>query len=253
MKKALNISLWILLFAGFFTLLSFSTHKHQARTCQDLVLKIQNANEFPLINEATIEQILADNNFRIRGQNIQDIPIDQIETKITSLSHVKSSKVFSNIEGDLEVSLIQKTPIARVFNQNGDSFYLDEYGKRMNLSSLYSARLLSITSDQVLSFNSNGENQENIEIENLVDLIQFVNNDSFWKSQIVRIHIDKNKEIELTPRIGNHKILIGKASDLRTKFEKLWAFYQSCSESGSWTAYKTLNLKYKDQIVCTKK
>jgi len=253
MKKALNISLWILLFSGFFALLSFSTQKHEGRTCQNLVLKIQNANTFPLINETTIEQILADNNFRIRGQNIQDIPVDHIESKITSLSHVKSSRVFSNIDGDLEISLVQKTPIARVFNQNGDSFYLDEYGERMNLSSLYSARLLSITSDWVLSFDSSEENQENIEIENLVELIKFVNDDPFWKSQVVRIHIDKNKEIELTPRIGNHKILIGKASDLRTKFDKLWAFYQSCSESGSWTAYKTLNLKYKDQIVCTKK
>lgn len=253
MKKALNISLWILLFGGFFTLLSFSTQKYQTRTCQDLVLNIKNANDFPLINEATIEQILADNNFRVRGQIIEDIPVDQIESKITSLSHVRFSKVFANIDGNLVVEMVQKTPIARVFNKNGDSFYLDENGKRMDLSTLYSARLLSITSDQILGFISVAETEGNIEIERLVELIQFVNSDPFWKSQLVQVHIDKNKEIELTPRVGNHKILIGNASDLRAKFEKLWAFYQSCNESGNWTAYKTLNLKYKDQIVCTKK
>lgn len=253
MKKALNIGLWILLFGGFFTLLSFSTQKYQTRTCQNLALNIQNSNDIPLINEATIEQVLADNNFRVRGQSLKDIPVDKIESKINSLSHIESSKVYTNLEGDLEIALVQKTPIARVYNENGDSFYIDEKGERMDLSSLYSARLLSVTCDGNLDFNASSTEEEDTEIAQLVELIQLVNNDPFWKSQLVRVHIDKNKEIELTPRVGNHKILIGKASNLRTKFDKLWAFYQNCSVSGNWTAFKTLNLKYKDQIVCTKK
>jgi len=252
MKKAINISFWILLFAGFVTLLGFNTNHHNERLCSGLNFIINGANEHPLINEATLQETLNQNGFRIQGQKTNEISIDEIEEKISQISQVEHAKVFANINGELQIAVEQKVPIARIFNANGGSFYIDEKGEMLALSNLHSARLIAITSDLNLDFSNRSEDQ--IAIQNqLLDLVKFIRQDSFWVSQIVQIHCDKNKEIELTPRVGNHKIVIGKAINLRTKFDKLWAFYLECEEKQHWNEYSTVNLKFKDQIVCTKK
>jgi len=57
----------------------------------------------------------------------------------------------------------------------------------------------------------------------------------------------------LIPRVGNYEIQFGKMTDLETKFLKLNSFYEQALSKTDWNKYKTINLKYKDQIVCFKK
>jgi cell division protein FtsQ len=52
--------------------------------------------------------------------------------------------------------------------------------------------------------------------------------------------------------MGQHKIVIGKSSDLKKKITKLKAFYKHGLEEIGWDKYKILNLKYENQVVCTK-
>ncbi|NND77168.1 MAG: hypothetical protein HKN39_03190 [Flavobacteriales bacterium] len=253
MKRALRISLWILLFSGFFTLLSFTTASFKEKRCNEIFIHVNNVSGYPLINESYIENFLIDNSYRVRGQLITEIPVDEIESKVNDLSHVRTSKVYSDLMGDLHIKIEQKQPIARVFNPNGSSFYMDDKGNRMDLSNLYSARVLAITSEKGIDLLEMEEQSELSQKEQLYRLVQKINNEPFWSSQIVQVHLNDLGEIELTPRVGNHKILLGKATDLSSKFEKLWNFYQTMSEHRNWNAYKVLNVKYKDQIVCTKK
>ena len=252
MKKVLKISLWVLLFSGFFTLLGFTTVNFKEKRCEGVSIEINNTQGYPLINELFIENYLSDSEYRLRGQLLSEIPIDEIEKRLEGLSHVKDAKVYTVLSGNLKIQLSQKQPIARVFNGNGSSFYIDDVGERMDLSSIHSARVIGITSEKELDLDDPDlEVQE--QNSQLFDLIRIINKNEFWKSQMVQIHLDREGEIELTPRVGNHKILIGKATDLSSKFDKLWSFYQAISQQNSWSAYKVLNVKYKDQIVCTKK
>jgi cell division protein FtsQ len=52
--------------------------------------------------------------------------------------------------------------------------------------------------------------------------------------------------------VGNHKIILGDCSDLEQKFKKLFAFYKDGLNKIGWNTYKTINLKYKNQVVCTR-
>ena len=69
----------------------------------------------------------------------------------------------------------------------------------------------------------------------------------------MQLHINENKEIELIPRVGNHIILLGSDEGLEAKFEKLMLFYQKGVQQIGWNQYSTINLKYKDQLVCLKR
>ena len=70
---------------------------------------------------------------------------------------------------------------------------------------------------------------------------------------IVQIYVDEKNNVELIPRVGNHNIILGDASDLENKLEKLMIFYKKGLSKTGWNEYSTINLKYKNQIVCTKR
>ena len=53
----------------------------------------------------------------------------------------------------------------------------------------------------------------------------FIKNE-FWKAQIIQLHMNDDKEIELIPRVGNHIILLGSEEEMEAKFEKLMLFYK---------------------------
>jgi cell division protein FtsQ len=68
------------------------------------------------------------------------------------------------------------------------------------------------------------------------------------------LYINTDKEIELYPAVGGHKIIFGKGDDIEEKFEKLKVFYREGLNSiDSWNKYSSINLKYKSQVVCIKR
>ena len=54
-------------------------------------------------------------------------------------------------------------------------------------------------------------------------------------------------------RIGGHQIILGKIERLEVKFKNLKAFYNYTMINKTIENYKTINLKYNNQVVCTKK
>ena len=91
-------------------------------------------------------------------------------------------------------------------------------------------------------------------LDELYAMANYINADKFWKSQIQQIYINDEKDMELVPLVGNHKIIFGDTANMDVKFKKLMTFYtQGLSYTGWWNKYSSINLKYKNQIVCTKK
>jgi len=84
-------------------------------------------------------------------------------------------------------------------------------------------------------------------------LAKFVDQSEFWKAQLVQIYVNEDNEIELIPRVGSHRILIGDVENLEEKFNKLMLFYEKGLSKTGWNEYSIINLKFKDQVVCTKR
>lgn len=254
MNKILKISLWTLLLIGFCVILGFTINLNQDRTCEDININFSADCPYPLMTETMVEEMLSDNGIRVRGIRVRDLSVDQIENTIAKGPHVSHAKVYNDLSGELNIYISQRIPMARVYNASNHSFYIDHEGKPMDLSENYAARVLGVSADFNLPESYGSENQRMSDIyDQIISTLNFIVENDFWKSQITHLHVTGNGEIELTPRVGNHKILLGKATDLEIKFDNLWEFYRSCEEHQAWNKYKTLNLKYRDQIVCTKK
>ena len=136
----------------------------------------------------------------------------------------------------------QREPLVRVFEGN-ESYYLDEEMNHLALSDQYSARVLQVYWDELTEFR----------VEILGSLIELIESDKFLKAQITGIVFDKNNELVVYPRVGGHKIILGEAEDFRNKFEKLKVFYRQGLGKVGWGRYSMINLKYHNQVVCTKR
>ena len=115
----------------------------------------------------------------------------------------------------------------------------------MPLSDNYSARV-PITADTI---SEEGD-------DDLIVLSRIINEDEFLKKQIIGIdRLEKREhfEYELKTRVGEQKILLGDLQRIEKKIAKLKVFYNKTMLDSTYTNYKTINLKFNDQIVCEKK
>ena len=60
-------------------------------------------------------------------------------------------------------------------------------------------------------------------------------------------------DIELIPRVGNQRIILGDADSLEKKMTNLLLFYKKAMPQVGWDTYRTINIKYTNQIVCEKR
>lgn len=87
----------------------------------------------------------------------------------------------------------------------------------------------------------------------LYNFVLFLQKDRFWNDQIVQIYVNADHDVELVPLVGNQRILLGSLDDYPEKLEKLRLFYDQAIPKVGWEKYSMINLKYKNQIVCTKR
>jgi cell division protein FtsQ len=57
----------------------------------------------------------------------------------------------------------------------------------------------------------------------------------------------------MVPKVGDHVVELGDANDLDGKFANLVAFYRKGMPRAGWDTYSKISLKFKGQVVCTKK
>ncbi|HRZ77534.1 MAG TPA: hypothetical protein P5248_09220 [Bacteroidales bacterium] len=77
--------------------------------------------------------------------------------------------------------------------------------------------------------------------------------DDFLRLLVSQIYIEPHGDLRMEPRIGKHSIIVGDSTGLESKLENLEAFYRQGLVRGPWDRYELINLKYKDQVVCTKR
>jgi cell division protein FtsQ len=87
----------------------------------------------------------------------------------------------------------------------------------------------------------------------LLPMIQYVQEDPFLAAQIDQIHVGGTGNLTLVPRVGDQLIYFGPPEDYQLKFRNLKALYKDGFKKGGWTIYKSINLSYKNQVICLKK
>ncbi len=238
-KQFLKYLLFIVLVTVLGFLYSFSSARNYQKKVTEIVIEFKDGdNNF--LTHSMVNKLLIQNEESVRNRAKSELNLYGLENKVLKSPYVENASVFLTIDGQLKTVIKQRVPVARIL-LNNDSYYVDKQGIKVPLSNHYSARVLLV---------SGIENEE--EINAVLPLISFILKDGFLQKEIVGIEKSDVNEYQFAVRSGDYKIDFGNLKEIDIKFKKLKAFYNKTFEDKTIQNYKAINLKYHNQVVCTK-
>jgi cell division protein FtsQ len=234
---------------GLVALGGFVSSRQKAKTCKKVTVKIDNEFNNYFISDLEVRNILTrDGARKLEGTDADAIDLKNLEMRVRSHKFVKNAQVYRDLEGNINVSIKQNRPIARILHTDTDA-YIDGEGNVLPLSDRFTARVLPVTKS-VLAPAFNKEFFQDSVGRAYLQLIEFIEQDNFWKAQIAQMHIDAKGKVIFLPQVGNQNIEFGKPEDIDDKFRKLMVFYQKVLPVMGWDRYKRVNVEFHNQIIC---
>lgn len=263
-KKIFRISMFSLLAISFTVLVGFVSKDKNNIVCKGVRINIEDEELRNFVDRTDIVQLLNTKSKKIKGSRMAEINTAMLESIINTNPYIKQAEVYSSIDGWVQIDVWQRTPVLRIINSSGESFYVDNTGNFMPLSDKFSEPVLvangymfdTYVQRQVRDSSAyiHGDSTAKLNtIDQVYYLANFINADTLYNSLIEQIYVNAFQEIELVPRLGNHIIILGDISDLDEKMKKLVVFYRQGLNEAGWDQYETINLKFKKQVVCTKR
>ena len=230
----------LLLLALVAFLYSFSYTKNIEKLVSDVTVEFAEGNNL-FMDYQMVDKLLIQNGKSVKNQPKSVIDLQRLEANVRQHPMVESVAVYLTVDGLLKTKIRQRTPIARI-EANNQSYYIDSQAKIMPLSVNHSARVMLVSGDI--------DEKDNEEIHELATAIL---ERDFLKKQIIGIQKTSRDEYILNSRIGDQKISLGKIDNLKQKFKNLESFFNKTMKDNSIDNYVTINLKFDNQVVCTKR
>ena len=264
MKRVLKISGWAIFTLGVLVMLFFVNAGYDELEAQAPEITIEKPDGHNFVTEKKVNEMLNDIGYSFKDQKLGEIELRRIEEEIGSIPGVKSVQAYKYNSGKVKLDIIQQLPIARIFLHDGlMGCYMDNEGEIIPLSEDYVAKVPVFTGHIYEPFNEIPSLKEITKTDSIsrlhvLDEIYYlaagIAKNELLAAQIVQVYVNSKEEFELIPRVGNHRVLIGSIQDLDDKLNRLTMFYTSPKlDIKELNLYDTLNLKYKDQIVCSKR
>ena len=240
MKINWNYIKGFLLLALVVFLYGFSCQKNSAKKVRQITIEFEAGNNL-FMNYQMVNKLLIQNGATVKNQAKSVINLHLLEANVLLHPMVEDAAIFLTVDGLLKAKIKQRTPIARVLSDK-KSYYIDKQAKIMPLSENHSARVLLVLGDIKAD-----------DIKEIHLLITTILEDDFLKKQLISIQKAPNNEFVLNTRVGDQKIYLGKVKDLNLKFKNLKSFFSKTMADKTIANYTSINLKYSNQVVCTKK
>ena len=87
----------------------------------------------------------------------------------------------------------------------------------------------------------------------MLPMLSFIKNDSTWNSLVSVVKVADNRDIIIVPMIKGHVINFGDTSLVENKFDRIKTIYKEVMPIKGWNYYDTISVKWKGQVVATKK
>lgn len=263
MNKGIKILSWSAFILVVLILLVFVDNSYSAIPSATPKINITQEGGHHFITEKLVLEKLSNIGCSLEGQLYKDIEAKRIEEVINNTPGVKNSEVYKSNDGVVTLDIKQSRPIARIITNNGlVSFYLDEDGLTMPLSKTYIAKVpvfsgsIYYTDGNVLKVDEIKANDSLKAVHLLDDIFDVaiaIDKNEFIKLQTLQVFVNEKQEFEITPRVGKNRIMLGTSDNIEDKVEKLSQFYTSVINPKELNNYDTISVKYRNQIVCSKR
>ena len=255
MRLALKIFLVFFITAYLVVVLGFVGKQYNEVLCKGIEIIVRDSLERGLVTKSDIRNLIKLDHPEVAGLPVSEIDMAGIEESLNGFAAINNAQVYTDVKGSLMVEVSQRNPVVRIEDRNHEHFYLDEEGFVIPANLDYAPHVLHINGEIAGSYRNEvrvSGNEASL-MSNVLRIASYIHSDPFWKSQIVQVYVNKNEEFELIPRVGSQIIFFGNADRMENKFFKLKTLYREGFSHMGWNQYETINLKYNNQVICTKR
>jgi cell division protein FtsQ len=255
MKRVRDVLIGTTLFVSIMMVLVFAIMRKSDAVIKSVDIDIVGVNgDQRMISSREVKMILMETAGKpLSKANIKSINIRKLEQKLDRDKRVEKSDIYFDAKDILHVKIYQKTPIMRVATADNTDYYLDVNGKKVPHSVGNAIRVPLVTgiteefTPQIFTHDKPSKLRE------IYKILKKVHNDPFLSALVDQVHVNQDSigDIIIIPKVGREQLIVGNANNLEEKFEKLKIFYKDGLPRLGWNRYKSLNLKYEDQIAGT--
>ncbi|MDR0332790.1 MAG: hypothetical protein LBI15_04940 [Dysgonamonadaceae bacterium] len=173
------------------------------------------------------------------GKTFGEVNTLQIRDSILTNQLVESAEVFTTSRGTIVANVRQREPILRVISDTRGSFYVDSRREIMPTSINFVLYVPLAT----------GAIDEKFAQEKLYDFALFLNRNPYWNAWIEQIVVRRNQDVELIPRVGDFRIIMGNLDNYAAKLDKFSLFVDRGLNEVGWNRYSEINLRFENQVV----
>ena len=242
-KKILSI-LSVVVFAVYlvYSAVAMTDRHEDVRICNGINLHISDSLDYGLIDEEMIISLLQKNDIDPIGLPLDKINLEAIESVLAHHPLVGDAQCYMTGADELRINISGKVPLVRVIDRYGQDYYVDSRGEILTEHTL--AVQLPLATGYI---------DRRFARKDLLDVVNAINRSEFWKAQVVQINVNKDRQIELVPRVGDHLLILGTSHDLERKLERLENFYRNGLDNVGWNKYRSISVAYENQVVCKKR
>ncbi|QHI38407.1 Cell division protein FtsQ [Kordia antarctica] len=220
-------------------LYAFSANRNAKRIIENPDVKYLDGGEY-FITRSMVNKLLIQNVDSVTNIRKDQLDLDILEERLRANEMIQDAEVYLSVNGTLGAKIKQRTPIARIATK--DSYYIDSEGKAMPLSKVSAARVPFVEGKV-----------DKKELKNIYVLTKYIAEDDFLKKNVITIVQNENKTFDLKLRTNDFIVQFGNIEHMEKKVNNLKAFYKKAVKDKTLNDYAKVDLKFTNQVVCTKK
>lgn len=212
-----------------------------------------------LLSSDDVDSIIHMEYPRIEATRIKEIDKKGIKDYLEQHPYIKTAEVDVTFGGKVTVDVEQREPVVRMFYQNNE-FYISRQGTCMPLCPKHYCNIMVGSTDweepllkkpSAINLADTSSQQRPVSLQKIWRLASFLFDHPKYGDIFDQIYLGEKGDLYLVPKLSSLYILVGDTTQLETKFENLWAFFNQGINQVGWDAYSAISLKYKGQVVCT--
>ncbi|ULQ56541.1 cell division protein FtsQ/DivIB [Flavihumibacter rivuli] len=252
-RKVIAAVLWLVAGIAMLVVLVAAIRKTNDSVCKGVEIEIAGVNNYMFLDKDDVWKVLQPNGTRkLKGKPVDQFDLRGLEEKLGKNVWVKDADLFFDKDGVLQVRIIEREPIARIFTRLGTSFYIDSSGHYLPLADGKPPVKLPVFTGFPEKLRMK-QAADSALLQQVKQLSNKLVSDSFWTAQITQVDINPQRQFELIPMVGNHVILFGDGNDHESKFRRLEQFYQQVLSRTGFDRYSQVNVQYEGQVVAVRR
>lgn len=245
MKRGHTIAKWtvlVLLIAYTTAMTVWARHEAARHVCTGIEVEVTGESRMNDIVTKGLQEELRRYPGRIKGAPLNSINTQNIEKYLGKLSNFESVNCMLSSGGILKVKVKPLVPVMRVF-VGDNSYYINKDGKHIASSSEFFTDVPVVTGSFSREFPPTA----------VLPLIRHIEKDPFLRDLTSMVVARDARNLIIVPRVFGHVVNMGDTSDIAAKGRALSLFYRKVMPYKGWQEYDTISVKFRDQIVATRR